>query len=61
MLRRADRILAPVTWVAAALTVLLLFAGPSLIGAKTDKPTARSAAAAPKGPDGKAIFVANAP
>jgi len=42
-LSRIDRVLAPVTWVAAALVVLLLFVGPSLVGA--DKP----AAAAPAG------------
>ncbi len=34
MLRRLDRGLAVVSWVAAALVVVLLFAGPSLIGAK---------------------------
>ena len=39
-----DRILAPVTWVAAGLVVLLLFVGPSLIGA--DKGTAAKPAAA---------------
>jgi mono/diheme cytochrome c family protein len=34
MLRLLDRGLAAVSWVAAALVVVLLFAGPSLIGAK---------------------------
>ena len=34
MLRLLDRGLAVVSWVAAALVVVLLFAGPSLIGAK---------------------------
>jgi mono/diheme cytochrome c family protein len=34
MLRAIDRSLAVVSWVAAGLVVLLLFAGPSLIGAK---------------------------
>jgi mono/diheme cytochrome c family protein len=35
MLRLFDRGLAVVSWIAAALVVVLLFAGPSLIGAKT--------------------------
>ena len=34
MLRAIDRSLAVVSWVAAVLVVLLLFAGPSLIGAR---------------------------
>ena len=34
MLRLFDRALAVVSWAAAALVVLLLFAGPTLIGAK---------------------------
>ena len=37
-----DRGLAPLTWIAAAFTVVLLFAGPELIGA--DKPAASGAA-----------------
>lgn len=56
MLRRIDRVLAPVTWVAAAFTVLVLLAGPSLIGA--DKPAAPSTAEA-AAPDGKALFASN--
>jgi DNA-binding beta-propeller fold protein YncE/mono/diheme cytochrome c family protein len=60
VLRRADRILAPVTWVAAALTVLLLFIGPSLIGAEADKTAAQSdetaTQSAAAAPDGKEIF-----
>jgi DNA-binding beta-propeller fold protein YncE/mono/diheme cytochrome c family protein len=56
MLGRVDRILAPVTWAAAALTVLVLLAGPSLIGAKADTTKTATASAAP---DGKAIFVSN--
>ena len=55
MLRRVDRFIAPVSWAAAALAVLLLLAGPSLIGAKADKPT-RSAAPAPRG---KEVFVSD--
>jgi mono/diheme cytochrome c family protein len=37
MLRLLDRGLAVVSWVAAALVVVLLFAGPSLIGAKKSR------------------------
>jgi YVTN family beta-propeller protein len=59
-LRRVDRFLAPVTWVAAALAVLVLFAGPSLIGAKADKAkTATTSGTVGAAPDGKAIFVSN--
>jgi cytochrome c6 len=43
MLRRIDRGLAALSWVAAALVLVLLFAGPSLIGAKTT-PTGAPAA-----------------
>jgi mono/diheme cytochrome c family protein len=39
-LRRIDRVLAPLTWVAAVLTAALLFLGPSLIGAKKARATA---------------------
>ena len=56
MLRRVDRILAPISWAAAALTVFLLLAGPSLIGAKADKSASGAPAAAPQG---KAIFVSS--
>ncbi len=56
MLRTIDRFLAPITWVAAALTVLALLIGPSLIGAKADKPTGSAAAATPKGEE---LFVSN--
>ena len=57
MLRRIDRILAPLSWAAEAFTVLLLFAGPTRIGA--DKPATAAAAKAPAGaaPDGRALFV----
>ena len=58
MLRQVDRFLAPVVWVAAALTVVLLLAGPSLIGAEADKPAA-AGSAADGAPDGKEIFVSN--
>jgi DNA-binding beta-propeller fold protein YncE len=55
VLRRIDRFLAPVTWVAAAFTVFALLIGPSLIGAKKEKATGAAAA----DPDGKALFVSN--
>ena len=58
MLRRVDRFLAPVVWAAAAVTVLLLLAGPSLIGAKADKP-ATTGSSATGGPDGKDLFASN--
>jgi cytochrome c6 len=49
MLRAADRILAPVTWLATAFIVLVLFLGPELIGAE------KSGAAA-SAPVGEAVF-----
>ena len=58
MLRQIDRVFAPVVWVAAALTVVLLLAGPSLIGADADK-TATAGSTAAAAPDGKAIFASN--
>jgi cytochrome c553 len=42
MLRLFDRGLAVVSWLAAALVVVLLFAGPSLIGAKTSTVSGQS-------------------
>ena len=59
MLRQVDRYLAPVVWVAAFLTVVLLLAGPSLIGAEVDKPAAGAGSAADGAPEGKEIFVSN--
>jgi DNA-binding beta-propeller fold protein YncE len=58
VLRRVDRFLAPATWAAAALTVLALFAGPALIGAKSDEPAAQAETAA-AAPEGEAIFSDN--
>jgi mono/diheme cytochrome c family protein len=62
MLALIDRILAPLTWLAAALVVVVLFAGPSLIGA--DKPPAPAAAqedpaGGQEAADGAAIFEAS--
>jgi cytochrome c6 len=51
---RIDRALAPLTWLAAALVVVLLFAGPQLVGAEK-----RAAAPAPRPasePTGAAVF-----
>ncbi len=56
VLARIDRILAPLTWVAAAFAVLLLFVGPAIIGAKDDGATARTPAAAAAAPSGKEVF-----
>jgi mono/diheme cytochrome c family protein len=50
---RIDRVLAPLTWLAAAFAVVVLFVGPELIGAQ--KP-AGAAGAAPAAPSGKALF-----
>lgn len=52
-LKAADRILAVVSWLAAAVVVLALFAGPSLIGAEKKKP---SAPASPAAAQGKKVF-----
>jgi mono/diheme cytochrome c family protein len=54
VLARVDRILAPLTWLAAALVVAVLFAGPSLIGA--EKKDAGAASQEGAAPSGKAVF-----
>jgi len=51
LLGAVDRVLAPLTWLAAAFAIVVLFAGPELIGA--DKPGA-AATGAPA--SGKAVF-----
>ena len=51
MLRLLDRGLAVLSWIAAALVVVLLFAGPSLIGAKKSG-AAASQSGAPAGQSG---------
>jgi mono/diheme cytochrome c family protein len=63
---RIDRVLAPLTWVAAAFAVAALLVGPELIGAKQDAApaaagpaataTAEQAPAAAGAPDGEAVF-----
>jgi mono/diheme cytochrome c family protein len=58
VLAKVDRILAPLMWIAAGLTVILLFAGPALIGAdkETTGATAAKADGAAATADGKAVF-----
>lgn len=64
MLARLDRALAPLTWLAAAVVVVALFAGPALIGARKEgaaaEAPARSAppagAAKPAAGSGEAVF-----
>ena len=53
MLAKLDRALALVTWLAAAVVVVALFAGPSLLLARDDTPVPAA------GADGKAVFAAN--
>jgi mono/diheme cytochrome c family protein len=55
MLRLLDRGLAVLSWIAAALVVVLLFAGPSLIGAKKSGAAASQSGAAGR-PSGAAVF-----
>src|SRR5215207_909745 len=57
MLSTIDRVLAPLTWLIAALVVLLLFAGPSLIGAdKEPAPAAAEGGGAQAAVSGSAVF-----
>lgn len=55
MLALVDRILAPLTWLVAAFAVVVLLAGPELIGA--DKPSGGGTAA--PAPSGKALFASS--
>jgi hypothetical protein len=60
VLRNIDRVLAPVTWLAAAFTVLALLVGPTLIGAKDDTPAAAAGGGGGgAAPDGKKVFTSN--
>ncbi len=52
MLRLVDRGLMVISWVAAALVVVLLFAGPSLVGAKKSIPPATSGTSGTSGTAG---------
>jgi YVTN family beta-propeller protein len=54
-LDRIDRILGPAAWVAAALVVVLLFAGPSLVGADKETPAA-AAKGGDAAPTGASVF-----
>lgn len=58
-LRTLDRVLAPLTWLAAAFVIVVLLVGPELIGA--DKPAAPAAAAEKGGApvDGAKIFASS--
>jgi DNA-binding beta-propeller fold protein YncE len=59
VLRSIDRVLAPITWLAAAFTALALLAGPALIGAKADKPAGAAVTAGSGTADGKKVFTSN--
>ena len=54
LLRRVDRVLAPLTWLVAALVVIALFAGPELVGAAKSDDAAGSPPAA--GSSGATVF-----
>jgi cytochrome c6 len=56
VLARVDRVLAPLTWLAAAFAVVVLFVGPELIGAKKSSaaPAATGGGGAP--PSGAQVF-----
>jgi DNA-binding beta-propeller fold protein YncE len=58
VLARIDRLLAPLTWLAAAFAVLVLLVGPDLIGARNEGgATASAPAGAAAAPSGKQVFV----
>ncbi len=67
MLSRVERAVAVVSWLIAAVLVLMLFAGPELIAEDKDQPTAKEAAGASPyasggsggAPDAKALFTDN--
>jgi sulfite dehydrogenase len=65
MLARVDRILAPLSWAAAAVLVLMLFAGPKIVADDKAQPTGAEAAGASPyssgggaatAPDGRKLF-----
>jgi DNA-binding beta-propeller fold protein YncE/mono/diheme cytochrome c family protein len=56
VLARIDRILAPLTWLAAAFAVLVLLVGPALIGAKKVGGATARAPAAAAAPSGRKVF-----
>jgi len=62
LLQGIDRVLAPITWVAAGLVVLMLLVGPRVVAEDKSGSASEAAGAAPYasgggGADGKAIFV----
>jgi mono/diheme cytochrome c family protein len=57
MLAAIDRVLAPVTWLAAAFAVAVALIGPQLIGA--ERPPVTPAAAAATAADGKQVFTSS--
>jgi cytochrome c551 len=67
MLRRLDTILAPISWIAAAVVVVMLLAGPAVVAQDKDNPSPTEAAgmkayASGGGggqPDGKTLFTGN--
>ena len=56
MLHVLDRGLTAVCVVAAALVIVLLFAGPTLIGAKKSSPTGATSGSGSSAPSGSAVF-----
>jgi cytochrome c6 len=64
VLARLDKLVATVSWIAAALLVLMLFIGPQVVAEDESKTTDEAAGAAPyasggSSADGKALFVDN--
>ena len=67
MLSRVERVVAVVSWVIAAVLVVMLFAGPELVAEDKAQPTAKEAAGASPyagggssaSPDGKTLFTDN--
>jgi mono/diheme cytochrome c family protein len=57
MLAAIDRVLAPVTWIAAAFVVAVMLIGPELVGADKPPPTPKAAAATAA--SGKELFTAD--
>ena len=57
MLATIDRVLAPITWLAAAFTVAVLLIGPELVGADKPPPTPQQAATTAE--SGKEVFTTN--
>ena len=56
MLRALDRLLAPVTWIVAAIFIVLLLIGPKVVAEDSAK---KAAQYSPAGADGAQVFKAN--